>query len=151
MWQNPLNNSSPAISLLLSNPFLSNQAIMKLPEHFLYSDTHMWTHQGEDGLWWVGITDYAQEMLGDVVFVDAPKVGQTLEQNQPCGLIESVKTGSDLHAPLTGDVVAVNADTAGNPEWVNDKPYQTWLFKMQTEATGASALLNATQYQALIG
>jgi glycine cleavage system H protein len=124
---------------------------MKLPEHFLYTDTHMWTYQGEDGFWWVGITDYAQEMLGDVVFVDAPKVGQALEQNQPCGLIESVKTGSDLHAPLTGNVVAVNADTAGNPEWVNDKPYQTWLFKMQTEATGASALLNATQYQALIG
>lgn len=116
--------------------------------NYLFSKDHTWAAKAEDGTWLVGITDYAQGMLGDVVFVDPPKVGQSVVQGSVCGLIESVKTGSDVYAPLTGPVVAVNEAALGAPETINDHPYRTWLFKLSAEASGADQLLDQATYEA---
>ncbi|MGB2833930.1 MAG: glycine cleavage system protein H, partial [Methylotenera sp.] len=89
---------------------------MHIPKTLLYSTEHLWTKADTDGTWQVGITDYAQDLLGDVVFVDAPKVGSLLSAGKPCGLVESVKTGSDLHALVDGTVVAVNQEVIDRPE-----------------------------------
>lgn len=115
---------------------------------YLFSKDHTWAARSEDGTWLVGITDYAQEMLGDVVFIDPPKPGQAVVQFVNCGLIESVKTGSDLHAPLTGTVKAVNEEALSSPEKVNDHPYATWLFTLEADATGAESLLDQAAYEA---
>lgn len=124
---------------------------MKFPENVFYSNEHMWTRADEAGAWVAGISDYAQDLLGDVVFVDPPKVGDVLSAGKPCGLVESVKTGSDLHAPLDGVVTAINEAVLNAPESLNDKPYQHWIFKFKpSDANQAEKLLSATQYQQLI-
>lgn len=114
---------------------------------YFFSKDHTWAAQAEDGTWLVGISDYAQNMLGDVVFVDPPKVGQAVAQSAVCGLVESVKTGSDLYAPLTGVVVEVNAAVLDSPEQLNDTPYAAWIFKLQADATGQGVLLDEDAYQ----
>lgn len=124
---------------------------MNTPENLSYSTEHLWIKAEEDGLWSAGITDYAQDLLGDIVFVDAPKVGTELTAGTACGLIESVKTGSDLHAPLDGTVVVVNETLQNYPEQINDKPYEAWIFKFQADKADISALLDAPAYQQLIG
>ncbi len=115
---------------------------------YFFSKDHTWAAQAEDGAWLVGVTDYAQGMLGDVVFVDPPKIGQTLTQGEVCGLIESVKTGSDLYAPLSGVVISHNEDALSAPERINDHPYRTWIFKLAPDATGAHDLLDQAGYEA---
>jgi len=123
---------------------------MKTPENYAYSPEHLWTYADTDGNWLAGITDYAQNLLGDIVFVDAPKVGSSLTQAQACGLVESVKTGSDLHAPLSGTVVAVNEALNGNPELLNDQPYKNWIFKFKpSDAAEAQKLMDAAAYDKL--
>lgn len=128
---------------------------MHIPESLFYSPEHLWTKATPDGFWEAGITDYAQDLLGDIVFVQAPPVGSKLLAHQACGLVESVKTGSDLHALVDGTVVEINQALLNNPELINDKPYQAWIFKYQI-ADGqdiskiSAALLNAAAYQALI-
>lgn len=117
---------------------------------YLFSKEHTWAAKSEDGTWLVGVSDYAQNMLGDVVFIDPPKVGQSVAQFEVCGLIESVKTGSDIYAPLTGVVQAVNEDALSSPEKVNDHPYSTWLFKLEHGASGAEALLDQAIYEAQV-
>lgn len=101
-------------------------------------------------MWLVGISEYAQNMLGDVVFIDPPKVGQSVEQFAVCGLIESVKTGSDIYAPLTGTVSAVNEAALSSPEQVNDHPYATWIFRLDANASGAESLLDQAAYEAQV-
>ncbi len=115
---------------------------------YFFSKDHTWAAQADDGTWLVGITDYAQNMLGDVVFIDPPKAGQAVEQFTVCGLIESVKTGSDIYAPLSGVVHAVNEDALSAPEKVNDAPYATWLFKLKADASGVESLLDQKVYEA---
>lgn len=123
---------------------------MKIPENLHYSSEHLWTQPSENGLWEAGITDYAQDLLGDIVFVDAPAVGTVLKAGQPCGLVESVKTGSDLHAPVDGEVTEVNSALASTPEQINDKPYQAWIFKYKpSEPDVASKLLSADAYRSI--
>ena len=123
---------------------------MQIPQSLLYSTEHLWTKPSEDGTWEAGITDYAQDLLGDIVFVDAPKIGSQLKAGQPCGLVESVKTGSDLHALVDGEVTAVNESLAGSPEQINDNPYKTWIFKFQPNAPDlAQKLLTAEAYKTL--
>lgn len=117
---------------------------------YLFSKEHTWAAQSDDGSWLVGISDYAQNMLGDVVFIDPPKVGQTVQQFAVCGLVESVKTGSDIYAPLTGVVAGVNDDALSSPEKVNDHPYATWIFKLEASASGAEALLDKSAYEAQV-
>ncbi len=123
---------------------------MKIPEHLQYTAEHLWVRPHEDGFWLAGITDYAQDLLGDIVYVEAPKPGSHIAEGQPCGLVESVKTGSDLHAPLNATVIAINEALQSTPENINDKPYDAWIFSFQpdSESTG---LLSAAEYQALLG
>lgn len=124
---------------------------MRIPQLLLYSTEHLWTKPTGDGLWEAGITDYAQDLLGDIVFIDAPAVGSILTAGKPCGLVESVKTGSDLHAPVDGEVTEVNEALMNAPELINDKPYEAWIFKFKSNDTDIeSQLLSAEAYQALI-
>jgi len=124
---------------------------MNIPASFLYSDQHLWAKQSKDGTWLAGITDYAQDLLGDIVFIEPPKVGQILEAGQSCGLVESVKTGSDLHALVDGEVIEINEDLLNGPEKINDHPYDAWIFKFKTSNLNLDELLlNAVQYEALI-
>lgn len=124
---------------------------MRIPQSLLYSTEHLWAKPAGDGLWEAGITDYAQDLLGDIVFIDAPAVGSILTAGKPCGLIESVKTGSDLHAPVDGEVTEINEALMNAPELINDKPYEAWIFKFKSNDTDIeSQLLSAEAYQALI-
>lgn len=124
---------------------------MQTPQNLLYSHQHLWMRALENGVWEAGITDYAQDLLGDIVFVDAPAIGAVLQAGAPCGLVESVKTGSDLHALVDGVVTEINQQAMNTPELINDKPYQTWIFKFKPATSEvASELLSASDYQALI-
>lgn len=117
-----------------------------------YSKEHEWARV-EGGTAVVGITDYAQDQLGDVVYVELPKVGERVEQFKPFGVIESVKTASDLYAPLSGEVVEINQAVVDDPAQVNDSPYQAgWLIKVRPADESAlerdmAALLSADQYE----
>ncbi len=124
---------------------------MNIPQSLLYSPEHLWTKPAEDGLWEAGITDYAQDLLGDIVFIDAPAVGTILSANKPCGLIESVKTGSDLHALVDSEVTEINQLVLNTPEMINEDPYQAWIFKFKPlNADMEKQLLSAEAYQMLI-
>ena len=124
---------------------------MKIPQDLHYSDQHLWVRQSDDGVWQTGITDYAQDLLGDIVFVQAPIAGTHLIAGAPCGLVESVKTGSDLYAPIDGVVEAVNNVLDSTPEQLNDAPYATWIFTMRpSHAEDLNKLLSAQAYEQLI-
>jgi len=124
---------------------------MQTPQNLLFSPQHLWAKSTADGLWEAGITDYAQNLLGDIVFVEAPTIGTRLTAEQPCGLVESVKTGSDLHALINGEVVEVNQSAIDSPEQINDKPYNTWIFKFKADNDkDAEQLLSAEAYETLI-
>jgi glycine cleavage system H protein len=125
---------------------------MKFPNQLHYTAKHLWVSQAADGDWLAGITDYAQDLLGDIVYIEPPKLGAMLVNEQPCGIVESVKTGSDLHAPMNGVVTAINDDLINAPEGINDKPYAAWIFKFKpTDAHDIKHLLSAEAYQKLIG
>lgn len=121
---------------------------MQLPDDLKYTETHEWVRKEADGTLTVGITDHAQEMLGDVVFVDMPAAGRSLKQGEECGVIESVKAAADIYAPVAGDIVAANTALADAPEKINQAPYETWLFKIKPQ-DGAQLqnLLDAAGYQ----
>lgn len=124
---------------------------MRTPQSLLYSPAHLWTKPVAAGVWEAGITDYAQDLLGDIVFVEAPAVGQILKAGEPCGVIESVKTGSDLHALVDGVVVEINESLIDAPEQVNDDPYKAWIFKYKAhDPLSEKALLSAEAYQAIV-
>ncbi len=124
---------------------------MQIPKTNLYSNEHLWTKTSDDGVWEAGITDYAQDLLGDIVFIEAPAIGTRLVAGQPCGLVESVKTGSDLHALVDGEVVEINQELINSPELINEKPYQAWIFKYKPSDNDVSkTLLSADAYQALL-
>jgi glycine cleavage system H protein len=101
--------------------------------NYLFADTHEWADLQSDGLVWVGISDHAQLALGDVVFLETPAVGAAVEQGKACAAIESVKAASDIHAPISGTVVAINSGAVDAPESINQDPYGTWLFKIQAD------------------
>ncbi|HUV73568.1 MAG TPA: glycine cleavage system protein GcvH [Anaerolineae bacterium] len=116
-----------------------------------YTKDHEWVKLDE-GLAAVGITDYAQEQLGDIVYVELPQLGDTVEQSNTFGIIESVKAASDLFAPVSGEVVAVNEDLVDRPELVNEDPYEGgWMVKVQPEEEARmDELLTAEEYAALL-
>ena len=125
---------------------------MNTPQDLLYTKEHEWVRIA-DGNATVGITDFAQGELGDVVFVELPEVGAELQQTKELGTIESVKTASDLYTPLSGRVVAINGDLENQPELVNADPYGGgWLVSLEVSDLEAekSALLSAADYQALV-
>jgi glycine cleavage system H protein len=99
----------------------------------------------------VGITDFAQQELGDLVYIELPKVGRKLKAGEQCAVVESVKTASDLFSPVTGEVIEVNEAVQDAPEQVNDDPYQTWLFCLKAENMNSVAeLMDAAAYQDMI-
>ena len=125
---------------------------MNIPEHLLYSAEHLWVAAAKDGNWYVGITDHAQDLLGDIVYLEAPAVGSSIKRGTACGLVESVKTGSDLHAPADGVVRAVNAAITSAPEKINDAPYDSWIFQMRPdEPEQRDGLLDAVKYREFLG
>jgi len=123
---------------------------MAYPAGFKYTKDHEWIElEGDRGR--VGITDYAQQQLGDVVYVDLPEVGATLKQGQSFGTIESVKAVSELYSPVAGEVAEVNTALKDKPEMINKDPHATWMVVLKLTNPGeVGALLDATQYQALI-
>ena len=124
---------------------------MKIDKDLSYSKDHLWVRKIADGQYQAGITDYAQDLLGDIVFVEFPQVGSALQANQPCGLIESVKTGSDLHAPMNGLVTQINSSLQVNPEQINDAPYKAWIFTFSANnPSEIDELLSPEAYQASV-
>ncbi len=120
------------------------------PSELRYAASHEWARLEEDGTVTVGITDHAQDALGDVVFVELPEVGSTLAAADEAGVVESVKAASDIYAPVAGEVIAVNEVLEDAPETVNSDPYNDgWFFKLQPSDTSElDALLSAEDYQA---
>ncbi|WP_168013050.1 glycine cleavage system protein GcvH [Halomonas salinarum] len=119
-----------------------------IPANLRYTESHEWILDNGDGTVTIGITDHAQESLGDVVFVDLPEVGQMLESGEEFGVIESVKAASDLYAPLAGEVVEVNETLEDSPETVNEAPYGGgWIAKLKlADVTALDKLLDADAY-----
>jgi glycine cleavage system H protein len=123
---------------------------MPYPEKYRYAKSHEWLNMDGDSAT-VGITDYAQDSLGDIVFVELPKVGQELEAGSTFGSVESVKAVSDLYAPITGTVTEVNESLNSTPETINAAANDTWLIKMTvTNADEANALLSAADYEKFV-
>lgn len=120
------------------------------PTELKYAPSHEWARLEEDGTVTVGVSDHAQEALGDVVFVELPEVGASLAAGDDAGVVESVKAASDIYAPVGGEVIAVNEQLEDEPETVNADPYNDgWFFKLQPADTSElDALLGADDYQA---
>jgi glycine cleavage system H protein len=120
---------------------------MNVPANLKYAESHEWARLDADGLVTVGITDHAQEALGDIVFLELPEIGQTLNAGEECAVVESVKAASDIYAPIGGEVVAVNQDAIDTPEQVNSDAYAAWLFRLKPSAVGElDSLLDAATY-----
>jgi glycine cleavage system H protein len=124
-----------------------------VPSDLRYAKSHEWLKPAGDGTATVGITDYAQNSLGDITYVQLPKVGATLTAGQVYGVVESVKAASDLYSPVAGTVVEVNSALDASPETVNGSPYEGgWMLKLKlADPASAGALLDATAYGKLIG
>jgi len=124
---------------------------MTIPADLKYTKSHEWVRQEADGSVAVGITHHAQELLGDMVFVENPVLGRKLTQGEECAVVESVKAASDVYAPLAGEVVAANAEVEGAPETINQDAYAAWMFKLKPDnAADLAGLLDAAAYQALV-
>jgi glycine cleavage system H protein len=118
------------------------------PENLQYTDTHQWVRMETDGSASVGITFHAQEQLGDVVYVQHPAIGRKVSRGEACALVESVKAASDIPAPLSGEIVAINPAVADTPEQLNRDPYGAWLFRIRpSDASEKSQLLDAASYR----
>lgn len=120
---------------------------METPSHLKYRDTHEWSLV-EDDVITVGITDFAQDALGDVVFVELPGVGDNVDKGESIAVVESVKTASDIYAPASGEVIEVNSDLEGSPEKVNASPYEGgWMFKIRlSDPSQLDDMLDAATY-----
>ena len=123
---------------------------MAYPTNYRYTREHEWIElTGSIGT--IGITDYAQNSLGDIVYVDMPKVGDTVTANATFGSVESVKAVSDLFAPVTGTVTAINEELTSAPDKINEAPHETWIIKVElSDPTQVNALLDAAAYEAFI-
>lgn len=122
---------------------------MNNPANLKYTASHEWVNLESDGTITVGITQHAQELLGDMVFVESPEVGRTLKAKEECAVVESVKAAADIYAPVSGTVTGFNNELTNEPEKINADPYSAWLFKMKPDnAADVAALMDATAYQA---
>ena len=122
---------------------------MSNPSNLKYTAYHEWIKTEADGTITVGITQHAQELLGDMVFVESPAVGRKLKAQEECAVVESVKAASDVYAPVAGTVTAANSELDSAPEKINADPYGAWMFKMKPDnAADVAALLDAAAYQA---
>lgn len=121
-----------------------------IPADLRYASTHEWARLENDGTVSVGITNHAQEALGDIVFLELPALDSVLTATQPVGVVESVKAASDIHAPISGTVIAVNEGLTEEPEGVNTHPYESWFYRLQpSNPDELQHLLDADGYQAI--
>ncbi|MGQ9686097.1 MAG: glycine cleavage system protein GcvH [Thiobacillaceae bacterium] len=122
---------------------------MNIPAELKYTKSHEWVRLEADGTVSVGITHHAQDLLGDMVFVENPTVGRQLAQNEECAVVESVKAAADVYAPIAGEVVAVNEAVESAPESLNKDPYGNWMFRLKpANPADLDSLLDAAGYQA---
>ncbi|EFQ60392.1 glycine cleavage H-protein [Pseudomonas fluorescens WH6] len=123
-----------------------------IPANLRFAESHEWARREADGTVTVGISDHAQEALGDVVFVELAEVGATFEAQGQAGVVESVKAASDIYSPIAGEVIAVNEELGGSPELLNSDPYGAWIFKLKpSNPADLENLLDAAGYKAAIG
>jgi glycine cleavage system H protein len=124
---------------------------MNVPADLKYSNSHEWARLADDGLVTVGITDHAQELLGDIVFLELPEAGRRLVKGEECAVVESVKAASDIYSPVSGEIVAVNQAAVDRPELVNEDAYGAWLFKIKPDNPAeVDSLLDAEGYQQVV-
>jgi len=124
---------------------------MTIPADLKYTPSHEWVRVEADGTLTVGITHHAQDLLGDMVFIETPAAGRTLAKGEECAVVESVKAASDVYAPVAGEVVAANAEVEASPESVNQDAYAAWMFKLKpANAADVGELLDAAAYQKLV-
>lgn len=122
-----------------------------IPADLKYAKTHEWARVEADGSITIGISQHAQELLGDMVFVESPTVGRKLAAGEECAVVESVKAASDVYAPLAGEVVAINAEVEAAPESINQDPYAHWMFRLKPDnAADLDALMDAAAYRAFV-
>ena len=125
---------------------------MNIPADLKYTASHEWIRSEADGTLAVGITDHAQESLGDLVFIELPEKGRRVAANEACAVVESVKAASDIYAPVAGEILAVNAALVDAPEKVNADAYASWLFKLKpANVADVAKLLDAAAYTAVVG
>lgn len=123
-----------------------------IPADLRFAESHEWARLEADGTVTVGISDHAQEALGDVVFVELAEVGAQFDAAGQAGVVESVKAASDIYAPVAGEVIAVNEELSGSPELLNSDPYGAWIFKLKpSNPADMEKLLDAAGYKAAIG
>lgn len=122
-----------------------------LPKNLKYAATHEWAKLENGNVVRVGITDFAQQELGDLVYVELPEVGRKVKAKEQCAVVESVKTASDLYSPVDGEIVEVNESLSDSPEQINDAPYEAWIFCVKTEnAAELDPLMDADAYRQII-
>lgn len=123
-----------------------------IPADLKYTKSHEWIREHADGTVTVGITDHAQEALGDIVFVEVPETGRAVEANEACAVVESVKAASDIYAPLAGEVIAANVQLTDTPDAINTSPYDAgWIFRLAPSApTALDGLLDAAAYAQVV-
>lgn len=124
----------------------------KIPDELRYTKDHEWARLGDDGTVTVGISDHAQDLLGDLVFVELPAVGSSVTAGKECAVVESVKAASDVYAPVSGEVVETNGELADAPDTVNSDPYGSgWMFRVKpTDSSEQAGLLDAKAYEKLV-
>jgi len=124
---------------------------MSIPADLKYAETHEWARQETDGTISVGITHHAQDLLGDMVYVESPQIGRKLKKSEECGVVESVKAASDIYAPVSGEVVAVNWELDDAPQNINENAYEAWMFKLRPDNIAElDVLLDASGYAKLV-
>jgi glycine cleavage system H protein len=122
-----------------------------IPDTLKYAKTHEWSRLEDDDIVRVGISDFAQEQLGDLVYVELPKVGEKVRAGEQCAVVESVKAASDLYSPVTGEIIAVNEVVSDEPALVNDDAYNSWLFCIKTnDVSELEKLMSAEKYSQMI-
>lgn len=124
-----------------------------IPAELRFAESHEWARMESDGTVTVGISDHAQEALGDVVFVELPEVGKVFAVGDAAGVVESVKAASDIYSPVAGEVIEVNDKLGDAPELLNSEPYDAWIFKIKPSDAGGDLdkLLDAAGYKSVIG
>ena len=124
---------------------------MDIPTNLKYTKSHEWVRLEDDGTATIGITQHAQELLGDMVFAEIPPVGRNLKQGEECAVVESVKAAADVYAPISGEVTAVNTELESAPEKINQDAYAAWLFKVKpTNTSDLSGLMDAGSSQKVL-
>ncbi|MGV7234692.1 MAG: glycine cleavage system protein GcvH [Nitrosomonadaceae bacterium] len=124
---------------------------MNIPTHLKYTKSHEWVKLEEDGTVTTGITNHAQGLLGDMVFVEIPQVGRHLKQGEECAVVESVKAAADVYAPISGEVITINPELESAPEKINEDAYSAWLYKIKpSNMEDLNDLLDSAGYQKVL-